>query len=117
MKTGWIITGGRIDQAFAGAFFQRQGSCADCIVSVDKGLEVTKALGLVPDAVVGDFDSVNGELLKEYRKNPAIFINRRRMRPTRNWPFTRLSNWAVNSFLSWGLPGEGWIMSCPISIF
>ena len=72
MKTGWIITGGRIDQAFAGAFFQRQGSCADCIVSVDKGLEVTKALGLVPDAVVGDFDSVNGELLKEYRKNPAI---------------------------------------------
>lgn len=72
MKTGLIITGGRIDLAFAGQFLYREGRDRDCIVSVDGGLETTKALGLTPDAIVGDFDTVHREILDEYRKNPAI---------------------------------------------
>lgn len=72
MKTGLIITGGRIDLTFAGQFLQKQGKEADCIVSVDGGLETTKALGLMPDAIVGDFDTARREMLEEYRRNPAI---------------------------------------------
>jgi len=72
MKTGLIITGGRVDLAFAGQFLREQGKDTDCVVSVDGGLEVTKALGLTPDAIVGDFDTVHREVLEEYRKAPDI---------------------------------------------
>lgn len=72
MKSGLIITGGKIDPAFARDFLREKGALADCVVSVDGGLEVTRALGLVPDAIVGDFDSVHQEILEEYRKNPEI---------------------------------------------
>lgn len=71
-KTGLILTGGRVDLAFAGEFLQGPGRDADCIVSVDAGLETTKRLGLVPHAVVGDFDTVDREVLEEYRKKPGI---------------------------------------------
>ena len=70
MKTGLIITGGRIDPAFAGDFLREVK--ADCVVSVDGGLEATRALGLTPQAIVGDFDTVRKERLEEYRKNPEI---------------------------------------------
>ena len=74
MKSGLIITGGKIDLAFARDFLREKGALADCVVSVDGGLEVTKALGLVPDAIVGDFDSVHQEILEEYRKLSLIHI-------------------------------------------
>lgn len=70
MKTGVIITGGRLDTAFASKFLKENP--ADLVVSVDGGLEKTKALGLVPHAVVGDFDTVDRNILEEYRKNPCI---------------------------------------------
>ncbi len=70
MKTGLIITGGRIDPVFAGDFLREVK--ADCVVSVDGGLEATRALGLTPHAIVGDFDTVKKERLEEYRKNPEI---------------------------------------------
>ncbi len=72
MRTGLIITGGRIHRDFAGKFIREQGALADCVVAVDGGLEVTKALGLAPDAIVGDFDTVSEEILKEYQKDPHI---------------------------------------------
>ena len=70
MKTGLIITGGSLDMAFAGWFLQKNKT--DCVISVDGGLERTKALGLCPHAVVGDFDTVDREILEEYRKKPGI---------------------------------------------
>lgn len=72
MKTGLIITGGKVDLAFAREFLQKEGKEAGCVVSVDGGLEITKALGLMPNAIVGDFDTVHKEVLEEYRRNPAI---------------------------------------------
>lgn len=70
MKTGLIITGGSLDLAFAGQFLEKRKF--DCIVSVDGGLEKTRALGLVPHAIVGDFDTVSPEILEEYRRKPEI---------------------------------------------
>ncbi len=83
MKTGLIVTGGKLDTAFAGAFLreyaQRQamGHCGPekggnygfgCVILVDGGLESAEALGLVPTAVVGDFDTVRPEILERYRR-------------------------------------------------
>ena len=42
MKTGLIITGGRIHRDFAGKLIREQGALADCVVAVDGGLEATK---------------------------------------------------------------------------
>ena len=72
MKSGLIITGGKIDLAFARDFLREKGALADCVVSVDGGLEVTKALGLVPDAIVGDFDSVKQETLAFFKGQQGI---------------------------------------------
>ena len=46
---------------------------ADCIICCDGGMHHAKALGITPDYIVGDFDSVRPEVLEEYR-NMGISI-------------------------------------------
>ncbi len=41
----------------------------DCVILVDGGLEPAEKLGLVPDAIVGDFDTVRPEILDRYRRS------------------------------------------------
>lgn len=70
MKRGLIITGGEIDIAFAGRLVQEEPY--DCIISVDRGLETVRALGMTPHGAVGDFDSVSPAVLAGYRNTPGI---------------------------------------------
>ena len=44
----------------------------DKIIAVDAGLEAVKALGLEPDMIVGDFDTVKPEVLAYYRRMEHI---------------------------------------------
>lgn len=46
---------------------------ADWIICCDGGMHHAKALGITPDYIVGDFDSVRPEVLEEYR-NMGISI-------------------------------------------
>ena len=55
MKRGLIITGGTLDLEFAGQYLKDHSF--DCVVSVDGGLKYTKELGVMPHAIVGDFDT------------------------------------------------------------
>ncbi len=71
MKTGLIVTGGRMDMAFAGDFVKHMAD-VDCVVAVDAGLAAAEQLGLRPTAIVGDFDTVSHEILDHYRKDPDI---------------------------------------------
>ena len=41
-------------------------------IAVDGGLAAVKSLNIRPDAIVGDFDTVKGELLEEYRRMGGI---------------------------------------------
>ena len=59
MKRCLIITGGKLDLSFAGSFLGQE--TFDKIIAVDAGLEAVKALGLEPDMIVGDFDTVKPE--------------------------------------------------------
>ena len=68
--TGLIITGGSINCAFAGAFLKNREF--DMVIAVDGGLAAVKSLNIRPDAIVGDFDTVKGELLEEYRRIGGI---------------------------------------------
>lgn len=69
-KKGLILTGGRLDLTFAGSFLQRE--TIDCVVSVDGGLTYTEQLGLIPNAIVGDFDTIEPSTLERYRKMSGI---------------------------------------------
>jgi thiamine pyrophosphokinase len=45
------------------------------IVAVDRGLIYCKKLGITPDLIVGDFDSVPKKLLAEYESVPKITLS------------------------------------------
>ncbi|MEG2122618.1 MAG: thiamine diphosphokinase [Clostridium sp.] len=72
MKSCLIMTGGYIDLNFAKEFLSKR--TYDMIIAVDSGLEHLRNLQIVPNQIVGDLDSVNPEILKEYRNNPDIHM-------------------------------------------
>ncbi|WP_352400259.1 thiamine diphosphokinase [Anaerotignum sp.] len=65
---------------FAGAKIEDYEFCkeylddVDILICCDAGMEHTKALGLTPDYIVGDFDSVGQDVLEFYKeKNIPIY--------------------------------------------
>lgn len=70
MRKGLIVTGGKLDLAFARSFLDENRF--DKIIAVDAGLAVADVLGLVPDYVVGDFDTADAALMEKYKKMPHI---------------------------------------------
>lgn len=87
MRTCVIITGGKLDLAFARSFLEKNP--ADKIIAVDGGLEAAEALGLVPDYIVGDFDTVHQEVVERFRKFP--FIVWEQHKPEKNETDTELA--------------------------
>lgn len=69
-----LLSGGNIQSDFALAFLKEQKF--DKIIAVDKGLEFCHRNGIVPQAIVGDFDSVRDGLLGEYIAQPQIIVRR-----------------------------------------
>lgn len=70
MKKGLVITGGKLDIAFAQLFLKQYAF--DTLIAVDAGLAWVDALGLVPDYVVGDLDTANSRLIAKYKELPFI---------------------------------------------
>lgn len=70
MKRCLILTGGKLSLAFAGSFLKK--SKYEKVIAVDGGLEAAKELGIIPDVIVGDFDTVRLEILSYYRKMEHI---------------------------------------------
>jgi thiamine pyrophosphokinase len=66
--TGLIVTGGPIDLVFAQDFIM--GRTFDRIIAVDRGVNAVSKLELIPDAIVGDFDSADESVLKEFKSRP-----------------------------------------------
>ena len=63
-KTACIITGGTVCPEFLKEKLKALDAAQ--IIVVDGALEVTDSLGIKPDFIVGDFDTVNPELLLRY---------------------------------------------------
>ncbi len=60
-----LFAGAKIeDYSFCKAYVEQ----ADIIICCDGGMHHTKALGIKPDYIVGDFDSAMPEVLEEYRR-------------------------------------------------
>lgn len=70
---GLIVTGGSIDDAFVLDFIKK--NTCDFMIAADSGMEFFYRNGLVPDEIVGDFDSVKKEVLECLKENnPNIQI-------------------------------------------
>ena len=69
MKRILIISGGHFNLEFAKKYIKTLSF--DKVFAVDQGLEYVEQLGLSPDYIVGDFDSVNENILKQYMKKEA----------------------------------------------
>ncbi len=73
MKT-LIISGGEIDKENLDKFCKDYNK--ENIIAVDKGLEQLYDLKVIPQHVVGDFDSVSKEILEYYKKNSQIIFHK-----------------------------------------
>ncbi len=68
-----IITGGSLNQEFAKDFISRNNFSQ--IIAVDKGLKYCSDLNLMPNHVLGDFDSIDEKILNEYKSINNSSIN------------------------------------------
>ena len=62
-----IVTGGFVDDEFTLNYIKRENY--QVTFAVDHGLEFFYRTGLVPDYIVGDFDSIEANVLKSYEGN------------------------------------------------
>ena len=87
MKSCLILTGGKLNLAFARSFLEKEHF--DKVIAVDGGLESAEALGITPDYIVGDFDTVSGEVVERFRNLP--FIVWEQHKPEKNETDTELA--------------------------
>ncbi len=67
-----VVTGGNVDYEWA-----KQWLCGKeyaCVIAADSGLEHIKILGLRPDYILGDYDSVRPKLLDAYRDSVETVV-------------------------------------------
>lgn len=67
MKKALIITGGTIEEEFAKQFISTHKF--DSIIVVDGGLQFVYDYELLPDIIIGDFDTVDDFILSKYMNN------------------------------------------------
>ncbi|MBS6196599.1 MAG: thiamine diphosphokinase [Clostridiales bacterium] len=71
MKT-LILTGGNIEYDFALSFIEKLNP--DYILGVDRGLQFCYENKILPDYIVGDFDSLPPEILQWYKEKTKVPI-------------------------------------------
>ncbi len=67
-----IVSGGELDEKFALAVLRE--SVTNCVIGVDKGMELLYWNGIVPSYIVGDFDSVDQKIANYYRDETSVPI-------------------------------------------
>lgn len=67
-----IIGGGEVDYNFAGTVIKKGGF--DVIIAVDAGMEFLYVANILPDVIIGDFDSVHKEAFEYFKSQPQIEI-------------------------------------------
>lgn len=65
-----IISGGRLEKESALAFLEKNP--AEIVIGVDGGLKFCYENQMIPNYIVGDFDTIEPEILKVFSDNPRI---------------------------------------------
>lgn len=71
-KKGIIISGGSIENSFVLRILEKIKP--DCMIGVDRGLKFLYENQIFPTHIVGDFDSVDSEIVSYYKENTKIPI-------------------------------------------
>lgn len=74
-----IISGGRFDEEFAVSFLEENKY--DYIIAVDGGVDYAERMGVIPNLIVGDFDTFTTDGLSEYERRGVII---RRFNPEKD---------------------------------
>lgn len=69
-KNGIIISGGSIHPAFALQMLDE--ICPECMIGVDRGLEFLYHNQILPTYIVGDFDSIQPEIIEYYKNETDV---------------------------------------------
>lgn len=69
-----IVTGGFLEPEFTRDYLQRHKD--DLIIAVDHGLDFLDQNGILPQEVVGDFDSAAEGLLEKYQGNDQVHVHK-----------------------------------------
>ncbi len=67
-----IISGGQVDYSWARKWME--GKQFDFVIAADSGLVHADRLGVKPDFLLGDYDSVDSDTLERYRKNTQTAV-------------------------------------------
>lgn len=80
MKT-LIVSGGKINIFFLEKHLKLNKY--DIIIAIDKGLESLDKLGITPKYILGDFDSINKQILRKYEN-----VKKRKLNPEKDYTDT-----------------------------
>lgn len=86
MKT-LIVSGGNVEKDFLNSIYS--DNKFDKIIASDKGLEILDKLGITPNYIIGDFDSIDEKILDKYINNKNIEI--RRLNPEKDYTDTHMA--------------------------
>lgn len=67
-----IISGGSLDYDFAACYIQQE--MPDCLIAADRGMKFCYEKEICPDYVLGDFDSIEPEIVSYFRKKKVEVI-------------------------------------------
>ncbi len=67
-----IVSGGDLDESLTLEILKQED--ISCVIGVDKGIEFLYSHQIMPDYIVGDFDSVDTEVAKYYRTQTNVSI-------------------------------------------
>ena len=81
-----LLCGGHMDDAFVLGCIENIGP--DCIIGIDRGLEFCYRNRIVPQYILGDFDSISPEVINWYRSRKEIPI--REYKPEKDATDTRM---------------------------
>lgn len=81
-----IISGGEIEENLLKSFIQRQK--IDNIIVADRGLEILNKINLTPNYIIGDFDSVNENILNEYTEKNIEIV---KLNPEKDYTDTHMA--------------------------
>lgn len=74
MKCAYLIAGARCDKNFVRECLNNKKE-EDIIIAIDSGLEVLYELDILPDIIVGDFDSISNNILDKYNNSKLLKVN------------------------------------------
>ena len=87
MKNTLIITGGDIDIDYAKRYYEQNEFTF--VIAVDGGLKIAEMLDIIPNYIVGDFDTISPLILFKYENMNDVKI--KRFKPDKDFTDTQIA--------------------------